>query len=245
MTTRSIFIIASAAIAVATSAPANAQTPAPAIAFGANLIVNGDAEADTGAGDDQQIVAPTGWKTTGEFTVVQYGAIGGFPDKKVPGPPDRGKNFFAGGNTVKSTAEQTIDLSGAADAIDADLAGFVLTGWLGGFSTQADNAQVAVTFLSAGGAELASAAIGPEMPFDRKNVTGLFRKTTKGTVPPTTRSARVVITSSRSEGKYNDGYADDLSLVLVKKPEPKKTPEPKSTTTPKMTPAPMPASTAT
>ena len=32
-------------------APASAQTSAPAIAFGTNLIVNGNAEADTGAGD--------------------------------------------------------------------------------------------------------------------------------------------------------------------------------------------------
>jgi hypothetical protein len=29
---------------------------------------------------------PTGWTTTGEFTAVQYGASGGFPDKTSPGP---------------------------------------------------------------------------------------------------------------------------------------------------------------
>jgi hypothetical protein len=215
MRVRTVLIIACAALTLV-AAPVRAQAPSGSAVFGTNLIVNGDAESDTGAPSNSQIVKPTGWTTTGQFTAVQYGASGGFPDTTSPGPPDRGKNFFAGGNVAKSTATQTIDLSSAASAIDAGSVTYALTGWLGGFAGQTDHADVVVSFLSGTGGTLGAAHIGPVTPADRHGVTGFVKRTASGSVPAHTRSARVVITATRYEGEYNDGYSDDLSLVLTK-----------------------------
>jgi hypothetical protein len=216
MRLQSILIVACAALSLI-SAPASAQIPSgTSTLFGTNLVVNGDAESDTGAPSNNQVVKPTGWTTTGEFTAVQYGASGGFPDKTSPGPSDRGKNFFGGGNVVKSTATQTVDLSSGAQAIDSGGVTYLLAGWLGGYSGQADNAQVTVTFLNASGSSLGSGRIDPLTPADRHGTTGFFKRTATGSVPAQARAARVVITATRFEGTYNDGYSDDVSLVLNK-----------------------------
>jgi hypothetical protein len=217
MMIRTILGAACAALALAAFVPAAAQTPAASL-FGRNLVVNGNAEADTGSPDATQIVKPSDWTTTGQFTVVQYGASGGFPDKSAPGPADRGKNFFAGGNAALSTATQTIDLSSGAEAIDAGSVTYALSGWLGGYSNQDDDVQVTVAFLNESGGKLSgSAQVGPLKAADRKGVTGIFLRSTTGAVPAHARSARVTLTVTRYDGEYNDGYSDDISLVLKKK----------------------------
>jgi hypothetical protein len=216
MRLQTLLIIACATLSVV-AAPAGAQAPSGTSAlFATNLLVNGDAESDTGAPSNSQVVKPTGWTTTGEFTAVQYGASGGFPDKNSPGPSDRGKNFFGGGNVAKSTATQTIDLSSGAQAIDSGGVRFTLAGWLGGYGSQDDNAQATVTFLNAAGSALGVGRIGPVTAANRRSTTGLFKRSATGSVPVHARAARVVVTATRFEGTYNDGYSDDLSLVLNK-----------------------------
>jgi hypothetical protein len=216
MMIRTTLSVACAVLVLAAFTPVRAQTPAASL-FGRNLVVNGNAEADTGSPDDNQIVKPTAWTTTGQFTVVQYGASGGFPDKSAPGPADRGKNFFAGGNVALSTATQTIDLTPGAEAIDAGSITYALSGWLGGYSNQNDDVQVTVRFLSSTGAQLGSAQLGPVKAADRKGVTGLFLRSATGAVPAHASSARVTLTVTRFDGEYNDGYSDDISLTLKKK----------------------------
>src|ERR1700682_418168 len=117
------------------------QPLAYAVNYGENLIKNGGAEAIPG-------FSPVpGWNITGAFTVVAYGASGGFPGPSpspgTPGPPDQGtpsnKNFFAGGNASISTATQEIDLTANAADINAGNVSYDLSGWLGGFSTDGDN----------------------------------------------------------------------------------------------------------
>ena len=49
----------------------------------------------------------------------------------------------------------------------------------------------------------------------RGNVTGLVERTKTGTVSFDVRSVTVALTSIRDEGAANDGYADNLSLVLT------------------------------
>lgn len=184
--------------------------------YGRNLIVNGNAEADAGAPDDGHIVKPTGWETTGEFTAVKYGADGGFPDASSPGPSDRGQNLFEGGNVEKSTATQTVSLTAYSGAIDAGTVRYTLSGWLGGFEEQADYATVTVAFVSESGATLGRASLGPVTPAQRKGNTGLVRQQSTGIVPKGARNVAVTIDLTRVEGTYNDGAADDLSLVLTK-----------------------------
>lgn len=201
----------SAVIAIASGGSTIAVYPL----FATNLLVNGNAEADTGAPDNNTIVTPTGWTTTGQFTSVQYGASGGFPDNTSPGPTDRRKNFFAGGNVALSTAAQTVSLSAIAASIDTGARSFVLSAWLGGYSTQDDNATVTVVFQNATAATLATYTIGPATQADRGGNTAFVYKSASASVPVGTRAAIVTITATRLQGTYNDGYADDVSLVLL------------------------------
>jgi hypothetical protein len=49
---------------------------------------------------------------------------------------------------------------------------------------------------------------------DRHEVTGLLPRTTNGRVPRGTRSVLIMLTMTRKAGSYDDGFADNLRLVL-------------------------------
>ena len=88
------------------------------------------------------------------FTAVQYGATGGFPTALDKGPKNRRTNFFAGGPDDVSPIEiatQTVDVSKYAGTIDLGVVDSYLVGWLGGSSSQADNAMLEVDWYSATG----------------------------------------------------------------------------------------------
>lgn len=186
-----------------------------------NLIVNGNAEAGPG-GDDTTVAAAPGWTTTGNFTVVDYALGEAFfgPGQILgptsPGPPDRGANFFSGGppDSPISTASQTIDLTPYQGLLSAG-AGFTLSGWLGGFDVQDDNAALTATFKDGTGAILGTTTIGPVLGADRGGTTSLVCRAAGGAVPAGARSVVVELVMTRAAGAYNDGYADDLSLVLT------------------------------
>ena len=196
-----------ASIGLAGLSPAHAQ-------FGSNLIVNGNAEAGIGSSDGSVVAVPN-FTTTGNFTVVQYAAGNGFPAPTDPGPVARGLNFFAGGPTnASSSASQLINLLPESSVINAGGASFTLSAFLGGYSGQGDNAVLSVSFLGMGGATLGTVALGPVTPADRGSATGLLFRTTNGFVPVGAQSANVNLQMTRIDGDYNDGYADNLSLVL-------------------------------
>jgi len=202
-----------AALAAALAVSALAGPPPARAQFGSNLIVNGNAEAAPGS-PSGDVVAVPGFTTTGNFTVVPYDT-GGFPASTDPGPADKGKNFFAGGpNNASSTASQVISLLPEAGVISAGNAGFTLSAFLGGFDGQDDNAVLSLNFLGAGGATLGTATLGPVLSSDRGGATGFLFRTTSGFVPAGAQSANVTLQMTRLQGSYNDGYADDLSLVL-------------------------------
>ncbi len=193
--------------------------------FGSNLIVNGGAE-DEGATSD--IVIPvTGWTSTGTFTALSYSIGGGFPAPGDPGVSVGGNNFFSGGNSASiSTGTQTIDISSGASLIDTGTASYDLSGYLGGFATQDDNATLTISFLGALDAVLGTAVIGPVLAADRDDATGLLLRTASGFVPVGTRSVGVELLMTKSVGFDNDGYADNLSLILQPGAAPGGVPEP-------------------
>ena len=86
------------------------------VPYGINLLINSNAE-DGSASPDADSVPVPGWQTSGGFTVVPYGAPGGYP-AIVDTPPSGMKQFFAGGRPDVSTAAQEIDLSANASDID-------------------------------------------------------------------------------------------------------------------------------
>jgi hypothetical protein len=183
-----------------------------------NLIKNGGAEKAAGSPDGSVVPVPGWTETTGAtFTAVQYGASGGFPTATSPGPSSRGVNFFAGGpsdpdNTI--VAVQTVTIGTYKTAIDGGNVSASLVGWLGGFSTQGDQAFVEVDFKNAHGTFLSSMSIGPVTEADRAGVTGLKKQIASALVPVKARTAFVQLSLTRVDGSYNDGYADALSLKL-------------------------------
>lgn len=179
---------------------------------------NGDAELGPG-GTDAPVTAVPGWKVTeGAPALVGYGFGGGLPGPSDPGPPRRGNRYFAGGTTPRTTLLQDVALpeSGATGrkAVDAGRVRFRAVAWLGGFEEQEDGARLSVEFRDDRGTPVALAVLGPVTSTERSGRTGTFERTAEATVPPGSRSARIVLALTQHGGDTNDGYADALSLTL-------------------------------
>jgi hypothetical protein len=184
-----------------------------------NLIKNGGADKGAGSSDGSVVAVPDWTLSQGTtFTAVQYGAPGGFPTVTDKGPKNRHANFFAGGPDdpqADQVATQTIDISRYASTIDLGVVEANLTGWLGGYSSQADYATLEADWYGTRGASLGSVGIGPVTAADRRNTTSLLKRTTTSPVPVGTRTVVVRLILTRVEGTYNDGYADSLVLKLL------------------------------
>jgi hypothetical protein len=179
-----------------------------------NLVVNPGAEAGPGAPDSAQQLPLPGWTVESTFTAVRYGA----PDFLTTADSAAlggGANFFAGGpGGGTSGASQVIDVSAAAPEIDAGKLTATLSALLGGFATQTDDATVTAGFLNAAGAAVGGISLPTVNPGDRNSVTALVARTGSRPVPVGTRQISVRIDAIRNEGSYNDGYIDNVSLVL-------------------------------
>lgn len=207
------FVIASFLFGLVSSPIARAQSDSTS--YGTNLITNGDAENDFGANDAVSVVKPTGWTTTGAFSVVRYGAKGDFPDDSTQGSVNGGQNFFAGGDAAVSTASQTVSLAPYAADIDAGRVTYALSAKLGGWGSLQDRASVTVTFKDAQGAALGTATIGPVEAQERLLNTALVAEQQSGSVPAKTRTAAVDIVLKRAGSSgYNHAFADSVSLIL-------------------------------
>lgn len=184
-------------LALALSAQAQAT-------LGTNLIVNGDAE--NGA------AGWTGFDGYALFQSVDYGSNWVLPSQ--PGPADRGSKMFTGVGG-QSAGFQTLSL----DAFAGQPLRYDLGGWLGGWSSQGDNALLYVSFLDVQDNEVGHAVIGPVTPDDRANQTGLFYRSASGVLPAGTASLMFSLSMERQGGGDNDGYADNLSFVVSSVPE--------------------------
>jgi hypothetical protein len=206
---------------IAALAAVGAAVPAAAVAAvpGGNLLRNGDAQSGVGSGDSSTTapVPVPAWTTTTAFTEHLYQTAGSFPGPDASAAIAGGTQFFAGGPNAADTetATQDVDVSAASSEIDAGAVRATLSAALGGYETQEDNARVSATFLGAAGQALGTVAIGPVTAGDRDGATKLLPRASTATVPAATRSVHVVITATRTEGAYNDGYADNVSLVLA------------------------------
>lgn len=184
--------------------------------IGSNLILNGDAETDTaltGTGSDHDL---SNWDLeTNTFTAVRYTAGGGFPTVSDPGPASRGNFFFAGGpgGGLTSSGTQIINVTDCAANIDAGLQPYDVSGFFGGFASQADSANLTLNFKNIANTIISSVTIGNVTSTDRGNLTGMLFRNTNGIVPSGTRTVEVILAMPPAGG-YNDGYADNLSFVL-------------------------------
>jgi hypothetical protein len=196
--------------------PATAQA-APAAAAPVNLIKNHGAEKASPTRTGGVVPVKHWTPTRGSFTAVAYGTRG-FLTQKSPGPKHRGNNFFAGGPGRTSTgARQEVSLDGLITLIRSGKAQFTLAGWLGGEGAKADDTTLTVTWKSIRGQVLGHATIGPVTEVQRKGVSELQRRQTTGLVPPRTSVAIVNLYMARRSPGYVDGFADNLSLTIVRK----------------------------
>jgi len=184
---------------------------AQAADLGANLIVNGDAESGTAGW--------TAYAGTPVFGSVEYGSNWVLPTQ--PGPLARGAMLFVGdsGNAYAAGFQQ-VDISALSALVSAGQAKYQLDGWLGGWTTQQDNAQLYVSFLDSADNVLGTAQLGPMGPAARANTTGLFYVETQGTLPTQTTQVQFSLSMERVNGGDNDGYADNLSFKVSAVPEP-------------------------
>jgi len=170
--------------------------------LGTNLIVDGHADS---------FYKPVG--TTG-VTVISIVNV----DVNIDLGPYRHIVFSGGPSNAYSSMSQSIDISGLAPSIDAGVVTFDLSAYLGGLGAEDDFATLSVAFAPNGGTVGATPATalvitGPSST-GRGGVTGLLPVEGTGVVPVGSRSAIVTFSATRLEGSYNDGYGDDLSLIL-------------------------------
>lgn len=185
-------LLATALLAVAGAGQA-------AVVYGDNLVVNGDAEAG--------VSGWTGYADYGMFQSVGYGSNWVLPTQ--PGPADRGARMFAGFGQY-AAGYQSLDF-GVSTTRQMS---YSLSGWLGGWADQDDNALFYVQFLDEFDNEIGSSAIGAVMAQDRGNRTGLLYREAEGLLPTGTRKLSFWLSMERLVSGDNDGYADNLSFIL-------------------------------
>ena len=198
--------------AVASSLPAKSvSSPLSA----PNLLINGDAETGSGSTDGINAGTPIpGWQETGPARANKYNIPGPFQQLADPGPSNPGINYLAGGPVNEfSQLAQMVQLNQSNNVIDSGQLRFVLSGWLGGIGDEDDSAIASVYFKNSQGELLSEARIGPISARQRGNLSGLLYAETSQLVPPNTRAAEVLVQFSSAAG-YNNGAADNLSLVI-------------------------------
>jgi|GEM_PF-5953615 len=159
-----------------------------AASYNQNLINNGDAESGA-----------SGWTAFDGYDLFQsvnYGSNWVLPTQ--PGPADHGSKMFTGVG-AQSAGFQIIDVS-SLTATGAPVE-YSLTGWLGGWQAQGDNALLYVSFLDITGHEIGFAAIGPVTPDDRGNQTGLFFREASGMLPVGCGTAAVLAVHGAPGGR--------------------------------------------
>ena len=168
-----------------------------------NLLQNAGAEAPS--------IAP--W--SGSVLPLNYG-FEDYPSRAIGDQYTGGCYFFSTGSHVMSNASssQTVDLQKVTEIAGGNVVA-TLSGYLGGFEAQEDNAQVQVDFLDQDGGDVGNAiVIGPVTAADRGGKTNLLRRLASGTVPEQAKAARVTIVLTNVSGGATDGYADNLSFSL-------------------------------
>jgi uncharacterized repeat protein (TIGR01451 family) len=185
--------------------PANAD---PVLLQPGELIVNGGAEQPVSIG----------WTGTGSRAT--HGS-GGYPDSVIVNSAGAtgatfagGTALFTGASVATSLLSQTIDLTPSAAAIDNGHVDALVSAYVGGYANQHDDAAVKYNFQNAGGTSLAAVTFGPVLFSDRGNVSGFVPFSQTQLLPVGTRKVVVTITTARVTAPANDGYADNISLVL-------------------------------
>lgn len=184
--------------------------------FGENLLTNGDAERGPVAGSNDNVTI-SGWNDAGAMSILPYdyaSAEQEYLTSTDEGPDDRGQRYFWGGNAASSSISRRLDIGHIESLVDLGAVRFELSAYFGGYSVQNDQMMLDVTFLDAEGESVGTARLDPVTAVDRNFETKLMPRNADGAVPVGTRQIDIVLTATRFAGTSNDGYADNLSLIL-------------------------------
>ncbi len=186
----------------------------------ANLIRNPGAEEGPGNDSGGSVDYIQDWSVpsdpVAQPTVIYYNGVNGLPDKTSPGSNERGERFFAGGpgGTLTAIQQQNDVPDEWRSAIDAGEVKFNFSAFLGGLENQTDDVTLSLSFIGSNLEVLGKVSLGPIGPLEREGKTGLFPVATSDYVPAATKYLYIDLEFRGSEGDYNDGYADNLELVL-------------------------------
>ena len=97
--------------------------------------------------------------------------------------------------------------------IDNQTVYYNFSAWLGGYSSQGDNAVAALTFVNQFNVQVGTTVtLGPVLPVDRNYTTSLLLRQTNGVVPVGARSCQIMVTLTVASGPTNDGDIDNIEL---------------------------------
>jgi hypothetical protein len=202
--------------------PGLAQPPALALTWEAaeplqtseNLIANPGAEIVVGETDIPGWQAPEGFLTPRLFF---YDDSEDNPSPTGPGPEERGFHLFAGGAEGELTSmQQSVTLESSwTEAAQNGRVKFSFGAFLGGKLLEEDYASASLTFLDAEGQALGRIDLPTITPREREGQTGLLPVAMNDYIPAGTRVIVVELSFHGFEGGFNDGYADNLELVLT------------------------------
>jgi len=184
------------------------------VTYGLNTILNPSGESFTGDANGTNTILPNNWTANNSPTVAPWSS-GNASSVEIPQPAGTGLVYFAGGAMQEeSDFFQMIDLTSIGTDIDAGAVDFTLSGLLGGFQNQTDNATLFVNFQTIDHFFAGQSSIGPVTAAQRNNHSGLLFLSTTDEVPFGARFAQVQIHFERNNPPYNDGYADNVSLIF-------------------------------
>ncbi len=90
-----------------------------------------------------------------------------------------------------------------------------MSAWIGGWSTQDDNARASLTFANQVNQMVGNVTtIGPVMAIDRSSTSSLLFRQASGLVPVGARFMTIIITITCVAPTSNDGDVDNISVVL-------------------------------
>jgi len=189
--------------------PAAAVTRTP---YNTNLIKNPSFEAGSATGGYRWIAVPN-WQTSGNMTVVKYGAPNGFPTVAEGQRISGGNKFLSMGTPPPGTppcnaaATQTIPIRKRNYAIDAGMVEVTFRVYMGTYDSQSD---LATAVLRVNSATTQTDVIGFTVG---QTDSGMVSRSATKRVPFGTRTLTVALFSRDTQG-YCDAYFDRVSVVL-------------------------------
>ena len=112
---------------------------------------------------------------------------------------------------------QTVNLSQYIDSyfIDNQIAKYNLSAWIGGYSSQDDNAVVSLRFLNNFNQIIGSiVALGPVLAADRGGVSKLVPCQTQGVIPLGTYFFKIEVIFNLVNGGFGDGNIDNIAVTI-------------------------------